>query len=637
MRSLFRRKAKEALVLLLVSILISSCGDVGDSVDLADSGDASEIQLLAKEFAPNGVLSENDSLVVFDFDEEVVITKDGRFKFSDVGILAQTTEEPKDEEYRRVATKFGTQSKPFTKIVASIKLPEADDLDWLNDSSQDAVFNYFGLLTRDGVKVDFGLQSTVVDGVPAGSWYPFINFFPGAGQPREFQAWPEDVIAPGTELTMELEAVPDAKPQVPGETPGLIFRALSLNGSGLIVIARGGNVSGVELDGVDQAFRRVTSFVTRSRNANARMCGTRWNDTLVGNDDSLERLTATLAATEPDGNLELVHSTDGTVVREDQPYFAETVDLRCNTVALVVDTTGSMLGEIQAVKLALFTFLETGIFTNHVWQWSMTTFKDSSNSFGLTTDRETIKSWVSQLGASGGGDCPEDSLGAVSLTAETIKDTGGAKSMILVTDASPRTSNPAEVTARLNELDIRLYVLLTGDCVASTSSVRAQGILSARDVFSKMAQDTGGKYVYLPGGSSADFAAVLEEFFEEASTGTSDTEPPQISASVTPETLWPPNHKMVEVLYTLNVSDNQDPNPITDVVGISVNEPDDIQGSGNTEGDFEITEDGRVFVRAERSGTGKRRVYTVTFKAEDRSGNTGFASVDIVVPHDKGR
>ena len=94
---------------------------------------------------------------------------------------------------------------------------------------------------------------------------------------------------------------------------------------------------------------------------------------------------------------------------------------------------------------------------------------------------------------------------------------------------------------------------------------------------------------------------------------------------------------MVEVEYELNVSDNQDPNPTTEIVGVAVSEPDDIQGSGNTGPDFEITPDGRVFVRAERSGTGQKRVYTVTFKAQDQAGNMSFASVDITVPHDQGK
>jgi len=186
---------RKASILLFLIFAISSCGDFDDG-EISNPGDPQdEIQILAKEFAPGGELSENDNLVVFDFDEQVIISKYGRTSFSEMGIRAQETE-AKDEEFRRVATKFGSEAKPFTKIRAKIKLPPADEVEWLNDSAEDAVFNYFGLLTRDGVKVDFGLQSTIVDGVPAGSWYPFINFFPGGGQERQFQAWPAQTAKP---------------------------------------------------------------------------------------------------------------------------------------------------------------------------------------------------------------------------------------------------------------------------------------------------------------------------------------------------------------------------------------------------------------------------------------------------------
>jgi hypothetical protein len=49
-----------------------------------------------------------------------------------------------------------------------------------------------------------------------------------------------------------------------------------------------------------------------------------------------------------------------------------------------------------------------------------------------------------------------------------------------------------------------------------------------------------------------------------------------------------------------------------------------------------IRSDGSLWLRAERSGMGRRRVCTVTCKATDAAGNMGVQSVDIVVPHDEG-
>lgn len=68
---------------------------------------------------------------------------------------------------------------------------------------------------------------------------------------------------------------------------------------------------------------------------------------------------------------------------------------------------------------------------------------------------------------------------------------------------------------------------------------------------------------------------------------------------------------------------------------MKVSEPDDGQGDGNTADDVQITTNGRIFVRAERSAQGNRRVYTVTYRATDASGNTGYGSADVVVPHDR--
>ena len=41
-------------------------------------------------------------------------------------------------------------------------------------------------------------------------------------------------------------------------------------------------------------------------------------------------------------------------------------------------------------------------------------------------------------------------------------------------------------------------------------------------------------------------------------------------------------------------------------------------------------------VRAERSGTGNGRVYTITYRADDGKGGTCSATVKVGVPHDQG-
>jgi hypothetical protein len=130
----------------------------------------------------------------------------------------------------------------------------------------------------------------------------------------------------------------------------------------------------------------------------------------------------------------------------------------------------------------------------------------------------------------------------------------------------------------------------------------------------------------------------------EASTCSStitvtDTTPPVIvSASVNPKEIWSPNHKMIPVTVSAEVTDACS-ETTWEIVSITSNEAEDAIGSGNTAPDWEITGDATAKVRAERSGTNKAgRVYTITIKATDESGNVSEpATVTVKVPHSKGK
>jgi hypothetical protein len=114
-----------------------------------------------------------------------------------------------------------------------------------------------------------------------------------------------------------------------------------------------------------------------------------------------------------------------------------------------------------------------------------------------------------------------------------------------------------------------------------------------------------------------------------------DTTPPEISVTVTPNILWPPNHKYADVEVTVTASDNIDPSPAVTFVSMASNEPENGKGDGNTSNDIMKTGDFAFKLRAERSGTGSGRVYTITYKATDASGNYALGSVTIEVPHNK--
>jgi len=112
-----------------------------------------------------------------------------------------------------------------------------------------------------------------------------------------------------------------------------------------------------------------------------------------------------------------------------------------------------------------------------------------------------------------------------------------------------------------------------------------------------------------------------------------DTTPPEITVSVAPDSLWPPNHKYVQVEATVTAQDVCDPSPTITFVSITSNEPDNGIGDGNTVNDIVIVNDYTFEFRAERSGNGVGRVYTITYQATDASGNSAQASATITVAH----
>jgi predicted extracellular nuclease len=112
---------------------------------------------------------------------------------------------------------------------------------------------------------------------------------------------------------------------------------------------------------------------------------------------------------------------------------------------------------------------------------------------------------------------------------------------------------------------------------------------------------------------------------------------PTLEVSVSPEMLWPPNHKYVDVLATVVVLDNFDPSPTLELVSVTSNEPDNGLGDGDTPEDIVIIDDFTFLLRAERAGTGEDRVYTITYQAIDACGNSTMVSVTVTVPHDKGK
>ena len=101
-----------------------------------------------------------------------------------------------------------------------------------------------------------------------------------------------------------------------------------------------------------------------------------------------------------------------------------------------------------------------------------------------------------------------------------------------------------------------------------------------------------------------------------------------------PSMLWPPNHKMVNISFDVGASSGCGSQLTNRVIDVTSNEAADGLGDGNTEPDWLIGDDGSLKLRAERSGKGHGRVYTILLRTEDEAGNGGETTVEVTVPHD---
>jgi alpha-tubulin suppressor-like RCC1 family protein len=133
-----------------------------------------------------------------------------------------------------------------------------------------------------------------------------------------------------------------------------------------------------------------------------------------------------------------------------------------------------------------------------------------------------------------------------------------------------------------------------------------------------------------------------------------DKTAPQVTVSVSPDVLWPPNKQRVDVTITINVSDNLSlaPQPIVNFRATS-NEADvagDVNGHDGFTNPVPLTPGPFVFdtgsstsgssstsilLRADRSGSGTGRVYSIAGTVQDAAGNQRPFSTVVTVPHNQ--
>jgi predicted extracellular nuclease len=110
-----------------------------------------------------------------------------------------------------------------------------------------------------------------------------------------------------------------------------------------------------------------------------------------------------------------------------------------------------------------------------------------------------------------------------------------------------------------------------------------------------------------------------------------DSTPPAIAGlTATPRVLGPPNHRFVDVSLAYGATDASGSTACA--VSVNSNEAADAAGDGHTASDWRLVSGTHVQLRAERSGRGAGRVYTLTVTCADAAGNTASASASVIVP-----
>jgi hypothetical protein len=111
---------------------------------------------------------------------------------------------------------------------------------------------------------------------------------------------------------------------------------------------------------------------------------------------------------------------------------------------------------------------------------------------------------------------------------------------------------------------------------------------------------------------------------------------PTLSPEADRKILWPPNHQMVWVTITAQAADNG--GSVTLGATVSSNEPQDGLGDGDIAVDWtspvidQAAGTVTLQLRAERSGTGSGRVYSIEVTATDSAGNVSVSTVEVKVP-----
>jgi uncharacterized repeat protein (TIGR01451 family) len=235
--------------------------------------------------------------------------------------------------------------------------------------------------------------------------------------------------------------------------------------------------------------------------------------------------------------------------------------------------------------------------------------------------------------------------GPTTLTSETA----GTAITGTCTDAAGNTSTATSVTIKIDKTPPTITGSRSpGPNANGWNNTNVTVSYSASDVLSGLdlpASDLGNDVLSAEGANQSATGTAVDKAGNSASATVSgikiDKTPPTVACNVNPNRLWPPNHKMVPITASVTVTDTLSGPVGFSLTAVTSNEPDDGLGDGDMPNDIQGwsigTPDTSGSLRAERSGKGTDRIYTLSYTASDMAGNSTPCSTTVTVPHDQGK
>lgn len=203
----------------------------------------------------------------------------------------------------------------------------------------------------------------------------------------------------------------------------------------------------------------------------------------------------------------------------------------------------------------------------------------------------------------------------------TVECTG--QPVPLTAQVTSASGSALTVTWTVNQVNVQTNLVAAGGATNALAVVLAANLVLGTNLVTVTVVDSAGSQ------ASCDSTIIVQ-----------DTIAPVITkVTAKPGSLWPPNHKLVPINIALVTKeacclDNWH------IVSVTSNEAigsgAEKKGSGNTIPDWVVTGNHGLTLRAERAGTGKGRIYTVTVQAQDCAGNVSApATFTVTVPHNQ--